>query len=171
LQAYHLSAQSAQFHFLWRDHPASSAHQLARSGCLDLVAYRLMTDPQFPPHRRDRLTFLYPLNSQFLELCRECLLRYLFHVPSSNLRVILTSPLEDEISGEAQNLGSSQRGQEAYKVKPRFQVTLTPVVGGPIYGRLSGRSIKHCANRKTCSGKEFGQQRGIDFAFSAGYLD
>jgi hypothetical protein len=101
LQAYQPCAPSAQRHCLWRDHPASRVHKLACSGCLDPVAHCLVTDPQLPPYRRDCLIILCPLNSQFPELGRECLLRYLPHVPSSNSGEISTSPLEDEISGEA----------------------------------------------------------------------
>ncbi|MHB1077524.1 hypothetical protein, partial [Thiobacillus sp.] len=39
---------------------------------------------------------------QFLELGRVLLLRYLLHLSSSQVNVNTTSPLEDEISGEAQ---------------------------------------------------------------------
>jgi len=60
-----------------------------------------VTNSQFLTCSRDRLAILYPLNNQLLEIGRERLLRYLLHLPSSNLKVILTSPLEEKIAREA----------------------------------------------------------------------
>jgi hypothetical protein len=103
LQADHFSAQSAQFHFIRSHNPTARTCQFPGICSLNPIAHCLVTDPQFAPYCRNRLTIPDPSNSQFLELGRECLLRYLFNLLSSSLKVILTSPLENEISGEAQS--------------------------------------------------------------------
>jgi hypothetical protein len=88
LQADHFSAQPAQLHFLRRHNPAARTRQFPRICSLYPIAHCLMTDPQFAPYCRDRLTILDSSNSQFLELGRECLLRYLLYLLSSSLKVI-----------------------------------------------------------------------------------
>ena len=71
-----------------------------------LPSAREVDEPQFPRHSPNTLARLHPLHGDLLELGRVLLLRYLqLYFP---FQIVEVKPLrlEDEISGEAHDLGT-----------------------------------------------------------------
>jgi hypothetical protein len=75
------------------------------------------------------MTILDSSNSQILELGRECLLRYLLHLLSSNLEIILTSPLIAEISKEAYFSTGANSISNAFG--PNFTINFAELLRNP----------------------------------------
>lgn len=101
---------------------AFGTNQLARRNCLEQVAYRMVTHAQFPPKRQNRLTNIYPMNSQLPELCRKCLLQYLRTLLSCSWRRISTLPLEGELRV---SLSASLPGARAKRLFRRSKFPLS----------------------------------------------